>query len=382
MRPPSGEDAAVAARPVRRRVRVRDAEGGRPRCGARRPRTAARARAGRDALDAAGRLGGRRRDAAAGGREGGAAGGRARRLGRARRWPSTTATSADGRSGRRTSTSSTCGATCSADEPQGDGLETEEAAFFAVDELPELSPKTPSEHLAAGPRRSRPTRNAAPSSTDRRRTSVGSRPAGYLHSERAGSRSPSRTRSPPSSAGIGDGVLDSLRDRLGCTILLRGNRLTIEGDDDARRRGARGRRRARRARRGRPRDRAGHRRRRRRRARPGRGHPRRLRGRRLAPPRQEDRAEDGDAEALRRRDPRLHRHVRDRAGRHRQDLPRDGARRRRALGAAGRPDHPHAPRGRGRRAARLPPRRHAREGRSRTCARSSTRSTTCSTPTG
>ncbi len=32
-------------------------------------------------------------------------------------------------------------------EPAGDGLETEEAAFFAVDELPELSPKTPSEHL-------------------------------------------------------------------------------------------------------------------------------------------------------------------------------------------------------------------------------------------
>jgi phosphate starvation-inducible protein PhoH and related proteins len=31
--------------------------------------------------------------------------------------------------------------------------------------------------------------------------------------------------------GIGDGVLDSLRDRLGCTILLRGNRLTIEGED-------------------------------------------------------------------------------------------------------------------------------------------------------
>ncbi len=30
---------------------------------------------------------------------------------------------------------------------------------------------------------------------------------------------------------IGDGVLDSLRDRLGCRILLRGNRLTIEGDD-------------------------------------------------------------------------------------------------------------------------------------------------------
>ena len=32
-------------------------------------------------------------------------------------------------------------------------------------------------------------------------------------------------------AGISDGVLDSLRDRLGCRILLRGNRLTIEGDD-------------------------------------------------------------------------------------------------------------------------------------------------------
>jgi phosphate starvation-inducible PhoH-like protein len=32
-------------------------------------------------------------------------------------------------------------------------------------------------------------------------------------------------------AGIGDGVLDSLRDRLECTIQLRGNRLTLEGDD-------------------------------------------------------------------------------------------------------------------------------------------------------
>jgi phosphate starvation-inducible PhoH-like protein len=31
--------------------------------------------------------------------------------------------------------------------------------------------------------------------------------------------------------GIGDGVLDSLRDRLGCAIILRGNRLTIEGDE-------------------------------------------------------------------------------------------------------------------------------------------------------
>jgi len=32
-------------------------------------------------------------------------------------------------------------------------------------------------------------------------------------------------------AGIGDGVLVSLRDRLRCTIRLRGNQLTIEGDD-------------------------------------------------------------------------------------------------------------------------------------------------------
>jgi phosphate starvation-inducible PhoH-like protein len=33
-------------------------------------------------------------------------------------------------------------------------------------------------------------------------------------------------------AAIGDGVLDALRDRLRCTIRLRGNRLTIEGDGD------------------------------------------------------------------------------------------------------------------------------------------------------
>src|SRR5437762_10637370 len=32
-------------------------------------------------------------------------------------------------------------------------------------------------------------------------------------------------------ATLGDGVLDALRDRLRCTILLRGNRLTIEGSD-------------------------------------------------------------------------------------------------------------------------------------------------------
>ncbi len=32
-------------------------------------------------------------------------------------------------------------------------------------------------------------------------------------------------------AGVADGVLDTLRERLGCTISLRGNRLTLDGDD-------------------------------------------------------------------------------------------------------------------------------------------------------
>jgi phosphate starvation-inducible PhoH-like protein len=32
-------------------------------------------------------------------------------------------------------------------------------------------------------------------------------------------------------AGVGDGVLDTLRERLGCSVLLRGNRLTLEGDE-------------------------------------------------------------------------------------------------------------------------------------------------------
>ena len=31
-------------------------------------------------------------------------------------------------------------------------------------------------------------------------------------------------------AGVTDGVLDSLRDRLGCSISLRGNKLTLDGD--------------------------------------------------------------------------------------------------------------------------------------------------------
>jgi phosphate starvation-inducible protein PhoH and related proteins len=33
-------------------------------------------------------------------------------------------------------------------------------------------------------------------------------------------------------AGVADGVLDSLRERLGCSISLRGNRLTLDGDPD------------------------------------------------------------------------------------------------------------------------------------------------------
>src|SRR5438105_1340117 len=34
-------------------------------------------------------------------------------------------------------------------------------------------------------------------------------------------------------ATVGDGVIDALRDRLRATILLRGNRITLEGDEDA-----------------------------------------------------------------------------------------------------------------------------------------------------
>ena len=33
-------------------------------------------------------------------------------------------------------------------------------------------------------------------------------------------------------AGVEDGVLDALRERLDCTIALRGNRLTLDGDDE------------------------------------------------------------------------------------------------------------------------------------------------------
>ena len=87
------------------------------------------------------------------------------------------------------------------------------------------------------------------------------------------------------------------------------------------------------------------------------------RGRRLAPPLDEGRAEVGHAEALRRLDPPQHDHVRHRPGRHRQDVAGRRLGRRGAVAPRGQPDHPHPPRGRGRRAARLPARRPDGEGR-------------------
>ena len=165
-------------------------------------------------------------------------------------------------------------------------------------------------------------------------------------------------------AGAQDQILRTLEEHLDCAIYLRGNVVTLDGDADAVQAGATvvrelsslvargheigpgddrvGRARARRARV----------------ARPG------ARGRRLAPPQPQGHAEVGQPEALRRRDPALHDHVRRRPGRHRQDVPghRDGGRR--AEQARGQPHHPHPPRGRGRRAARLPARRPDGEGRS------------------
>ena len=78
---------------------------------------------------------------------------------------------------------------------------------------------------------------------------------------------------------------------------------------------------------------------------------------------QGDPAQDRRPEALRRRHPQEHRHVRHRPCRHRQDLPRDGDGRRGAQAQGGRPHHPHASGRRGRRVARLPARHAHREGR-------------------
>ena len=74
-------------------------------------------------------------------------------------------------------------------------------------------------------------------------------------------------------------------------------------------------------------------------------------------------AEDDRAEALRRRDPLVNRHVRDRSGGHRQDLPRRRHGGARAAGASGLAAHPHAAGRRGRRAPRIPARHAVREDR-------------------
>ena len=179
-----------------------------------------------------------------------------------------------------------------------------------------------------------------------------------------------------------DAVLDALAERAGVQVYLRGNELTLDGEQARARPGAGAGGRAVRAggagHLGRPADR----RRRGRRARRRRPRGRRAARRRLAPSRPAGGAQDARPEALRRRHPQEHGHVRHRPGRHRQDVPRDRAGGGGAVRARGGAHHPHAAGGRGRRAARLPARRPAGQGRSRTCGRCSTRCTTCSTPTG
>ncbi len=85
------------------------------------------------------------------------------------------------------------------------------------------------------------------------------------------------------------------------------------------------------------------------------GHP--------VPARQDDPAQDAEPEALRRRDRRAHHRVRDRPGRHRQDLPGHGQGRAGAAGQAGQPDHPDPAGGGGGGAAGLPARHPVREDR-------------------
>ena len=165
-------------------------------------------------------------------------------------------------------------------------------------------------------------------------------------------------------AGSEDTVLRELEERLGCELFLRGNVLTLDGDDADVRRAAtmvdelvglveRGHDLA----------------------------PATIEtvtgaidGRRRSPAEiledviwrhrgDQGGAEDRQPEALHGLDPRPHGHLRDRPGGHRQDLPRGRDGGRRARGAQRQPDHPHPARGRGRRAARLPARRHPGEGR-------------------
>ena len=93
-----------------------------------------------------------------------------------------------------------------------------------------------------------------------------------------------------------------------------------------------------------------------------------------------DPAEDPQPEAVRRRDRRAHDRLRDRPGRYRQDLSRDGQGGAGAAGQAGQPDHPDPAGGRGGRAARLPPRHAEREDRPVPAAACTTPCTTWSTP--
>ena len=105
------------------------------------------------------------------------------------------------------------------------------------------------------------------------------------------------------------------------------------------------------------------------------------RGRGLAPPQHQGRAEDGQPEALRRLDPPPHDHLRDRPGRHRQDLPRrrHGGRTRSPSARSSGSSSP-APRSRPASASASSP-GTSRPRSTPTCGRSSTPSTTCSTPT-
>ncbi len=96
-------------------------------------------------------------------------------------------------------------------------------------------------------------------------------------------------------------------------------------------------------------------------------------------PRPLDPAQDAQPEALRRLHRQAHDHLRHRPGRHRQDLPGDGQGRAGAAVQERQPDHPHPPRGRGRRAARLPARARSARRSTPTCGRSTTPCTTWST---
>ena len=155
-------------------------------------------------------------------------------------------------------------------------------------------------------------------------------------------------------AGSRDAALRTLEEHLDCEVFLRGNIVTLDGEAEAVQAGRDGDPRAVGAGRARARHRAGD-------DRVGRARARVLgvalegaRGRRVAPPQPARRAEVGQPEALRGRDPPLDGDVRRRPGGHRQDVPGDGDGHRGAVAARGQPHHPHAPGGRGRRAARLP----------------------------